>query len=159
MGMVMRTQQEILDMIASIQKSNTDLHCVQQRCLIHKLTWDNAKKFIKPVDYNNQRRLDWKWDILNKLDKKSLISELIDYIDYGFMCSANKDLKEYFPIIHIIMVYLWLLGAKYEKVISKLIYDMSQEKEYGRMTLRNLCEEIGVNWKLIERRYFNGVIL
>ncbi|QGH73062.1 MAG: hypothetical protein [Siphoviridae sp. ctCJE6] len=158
----MRTQEEILKKIREIKLSGVDPTRMQQKVLIHKLTWENAQPFLRE-DSRDSVNLKVEWPKRAGLDREILMDEIADQADYTYMLIADQDFIGVMTSLQILMVQIWLLGARGEKFLHIFVPEMMRcRADFGRMTMRKLCEEFGFNWKLYERRYLKksgGIIL
>lgn len=146
----MRSQQEILNHIKKIQSSGVDPSGLQQKVLIHKLSWENALPFLGKKDAETQQY--WLQHCL--MDREVLVKEIEEQVDYTFMLMANKDLKGIFISLQIIMVKIWLLGHWKEQFLSHYVPEVfSFAKDYGRSIMKMVCEEFGFDINTYYMRY------
>lgn len=156
----MRSQLEILEKIKQIEISRVDPTGLQKTTLTHKLSWDNAKPFVKPEKYNDETKVEWQKH--NHLEKKFLLSEMAEQVDYTYMLMAGKEWQKVIASLQVIMIIIWLMQK--EHYLGIFIPEMlKSEQDHGRTALRKLCEEFGFNWKLYEMRYLRetegGIII
>lgn len=151
----MRSQQEILEKINRIEETASDPQNVQLKCLIRKLSWDNAvsngyinKKYLRDIP----EQIKWKETSL--LDKGYLMKEFKNVIDEGFSACYEESLNKVIAMCQIALVYVWFLGNKHTKLISELVISMQYVYlDYGKLYFKKLCEEFGFNFELFEKRY------
>lgn len=160
----MRSQQEILEKIDGIAKiiskrnPKKDAFYQQYKILVHKLTWDNAKQFLKPEDQTEERKIDW--EKTNCLDKKFIVAEIKEQCDLGAMHVCANDIEYAFFTATGLMAMFWLLGPAKDKALAALWTDYMNETNIQtccERTFKDVCNELQFNWDRMKLCYQTGM--
>lgn len=160
----MRSQQEILQKIDGIAKilykfdPKKDPFYHQYRILVHKLSWDNAKQFLRPEDITEEGQIEW--EKLNGLDKRTLIDEIKEQCDIGAMHVTGQDIEYALFCACGLIALFWLLGPSKDKILGFIFNDfLSQESIYkcSEPVFTSVCNELGFNWERMKKCYTTGM--
>lgn len=128
----MRTQQEILERIKSLQEDESNLLDFQRQDLVASLDYKNAKPFLKKDSTTTKKE----WEKIKLVDFRK---KMIDYMDFAWEKANNcRGLSAVRSLEHYIS-WLWLDGD------DELHLTLNEYKHYGKDHLRKICEYLGLN--------------
>lgn len=160
----MRSQHEILEKIDGLARiiytkaPKKDPFYQQYKVLVHKLSWENAKHFLKLEDYTEENKTGWQK--LNILDKKILIAEIKEQCDLGAMHVCGNDVEYAFFTATGLLAQFWLLGPSKDKVLELLFRDYMTHQNIllcCERTFEDVCNELQFNWPRMKRCYQVGM--
>ncbi len=136
----LRTQQEIITKIDSF-KGFDDMFGVKRNDCIVYLTFENAKKYLKPSVTGKKWDKDYK-----KLTAESILKEMEDYMSFAWdkaNCmrgiSANRSIDHF-------GIWIWLLGE--DDFYNEIIKEFKENYYYyGKPILEKICKRYGWDWK------------
>ena len=130
----MRTQEEIVERIAKLEKTNNDPFGFERGNLIERLDYEHAKPYL------NAEVSKEKWEA----DTDKLLSvreQMIDYMPFAWEKANNeRGLSAYRSLAHYTS-WLWLDGDEY------LCTTLSDYDDYGRPQLVEICKYLRIDWE------------
>lgn len=152
----MRTQAEILAKIKEIEPflKHKDPHYVQYKILVYKLEWHNAIHFLEPQYRTDEQKKKWK--DTSKQDDSIILMEIIEKLDLAAMYYHEYDKTACMGIAFGLLTYVWLMGNKYDKILTVLYREFFAEYAVFncfRGVFEGISNEFGIDWDRFKSRY------
>lgn len=150
----MRSQQEIINKINEIRKSNADPMKVQVRMLIRKLNFSTAKDLL-PVKVSMDPNIRNTWDKTSCLDKKFLIGEIGELMYQAYDAVIEDDLKKMIIFHQVFLIFAWLLNDDIlmRELISKFQAGEKVPVRFKRFLFKGIFDLICDNFGLRIQTY------
>lgn len=149
----MRSQKEILQMIAELEKDRNDPMGVQRKHLIRKLEWNNAVKWINVTKIGDEAFKN-KWKETSRIDEKYLLKEMFDFMFAAYGAWLEHDAIQCLVICQYYLIWVWLMGPK-EDAFLKYLFQifMRPDNNMGREVFDEVCKHYGWKRKTFMREF------